>query len=336
MVNRSTTEAVRILQRFFRNSIAGSSRRRRRRTQNKILFILNPYDGDLNLADKGDRKLFVDGIKGIEESQRFDGKKEKFHDLLELIHQQFEQVSRLIEAFKISKEWTGTKPRGPSKVNNMLKTKGTDEWIITRHVDLIWANMPFYSADTKTPDYFNSFQTVPTKTEELNKFRNKRRFKRIMLEKQMWNSLTPKFQLELLTEKAKFKRSEDFDGVLLWYTLVNHMNPSAVISVGNVKDEIETAMMNKFEQNIKLFNLWFTDQRSIIVKEVGAAGYTEYLCCLFKTHITSTNTNFRALIKEQRKKWMMGELKAGHKSDGLMPYTLKLCNNQWALGKWDE
>ena len=75
---------------------------------------------------------------------------------------------------------------------------------------------------------------------------------------------------------------------------------------------------------------------SIIVKEVGAAGYTEYLCCLFKIHITSTNTNFRALIKEERKKWMMGELKAGYKSDGLMPYTLKLCNNQWALGKWDE
>eukprot|EP00957_Ditylum_brightwellii_P170582 12984390-Ditylum_brightwellii.AAC.1 len=77
-------------------------------------FILNPYDCDLNLADKDDRKLFADGIKGVEESQRFSRKKEKFHDFSKLICQRFIQV-RLIEAFKIAEGWTSANPRGPSK-----------------------------------------------------------------------------------------------------------------------------------------------------------------------------------------------------------------------------
>eukprot|EP00957_Ditylum_brightwellii_P096788 7371249-Ditylum_brightwellii.AAC.1 len=88
------------------------------------------------------------------------------------------------------------------------------------------------------------------------------------------------------------------------------------------------ATMSKFGQNIKLYKSWFTDQRSVIIKEVGTTGYMKYLCCLFKMHMTSTNANFRASIKDQRKKWMMGDLKAGYEYNNLMTYALKLYNNQ--------
>eukprot|EP00957_Ditylum_brightwellii_P186043 14164830-Ditylum_brightwellii.AAC.1 len=71
------------------------------------------------------------------------------------------------------------------------------------------------------------------------------------------------------------------------------------------------AMMSKFRQNIKLYNSWLMGQRSVIVKEVGVAGYTEYLHCHVKRYMMSINANFRASIKDQRKKWMIGDFKAG-------------------------
>eukprot|EP00957_Ditylum_brightwellii_P155016 11798871-Ditylum_brightwellii.AAC.1 len=147
-----------------------------------------------------------------------------------------------------------------------------DESTIKKHVDLVWASSIFGVGDTKTPDYLATFAEAPTTTDDLEEAKNKGRFKQVMLGKQTWNSLTPSFQLELLTEEAKFKRGKDFNIILLWHTLVNHVNPSTVFSVGNMKDKIEMATMSKFGQNIKLYNSWFTDQRSAIIKEVSAAG----------------------------------------------------------------
>eukprot|EP00957_Ditylum_brightwellii_P073448 5581620-Ditylum_brightwellii.AAC.1 len=42
------------------------------------------------------------------------------------------------------------------------------------------------------------------------------------------------------------------------------------------------------------------------------------------------------LIKDQRKKWMMGQLKAGYKYDDLISHALKLYNNQRALDEYEE
>eukprot|EP00957_Ditylum_brightwellii_P123097 9386083-Ditylum_brightwellii.AAC.1 len=78
------------------------------------------------------------------------------------------------------------------------------------------------------------------------------------------------------------------------------------------------ATMSKFGQNIKFYNSWCTDKRSIIVKKVGAAGYTDYLHCLFKMHMMPTNTNFKASVKDQREKWMVRELKKGYKYNDLI------------------
>eukprot|EP00957_Ditylum_brightwellii_P130008 9915511-Ditylum_brightwellii.AAC.1 len=50
----------------------------------------------------------------------------------------------------------------------------------------------------------------------------------------------------------------------------------------------------------------------------------------------TTSTEFRVSIKDQQKKWMMGELKIGYKYNNLMLYTLKLYNDQRALDKWDK
>ena len=52
-------------------------------------FLLNPYEADLNLNDKDDRKLFSEASKGLKEGNLFDGKRETFSTFSKLIVDHF-------------------------------------------------------------------------------------------------------------------------------------------------------------------------------------------------------------------------------------------------------
>eukprot|EP00957_Ditylum_brightwellii_P101981 7773006-Ditylum_brightwellii.AAC.1 len=148
-----------------------------------------------------------------------------------------------------------------------------------------------------------------------------------MFGKMLWNSITPKYQLELLTKESLFIREGNHDGLLLWYHIVERVNSLTEVTVANLKDEIAGETLNNFGHNIKKFNLWFKDKRTMIVKEIGAAGYTEYTCCLFKTYLSSTNTKFLRGIKDEQKKWMLEKRSTTYCHSDLMDLTLKLYNN---------
>ena len=47
--------------------------------------MLNPYDADLDLTDKEDRKMFTEGCKGVSEKDIFDGKKQNYSNFVKLI-----------------------------------------------------------------------------------------------------------------------------------------------------------------------------------------------------------------------------------------------------------
>eukprot|EP00957_Ditylum_brightwellii_P107987 8237773-Ditylum_brightwellii.AAC.1 len=113
----------------------------------------------------------------------------------------------------------------------------------------------------------------------------------------------------MLMDKVKFKRGNNYDGVLLWKHLINNVNPLTCMLVSNLKDKLELASLDNFDQDIKKFNTWFTNKRSKIVKEVGKDGYTKYLRCLFKACKTAKDNEFITTIVEERCKWMLGRLK---------------------------
>eukprot|EP00957_Ditylum_brightwellii_P189456 14420800-Ditylum_brightwellii.AAC.1 len=139
----------------------------------------------------------------------------------------------------------------------------------------------------------------------------------------------------MLTDKKKFKRGNNHDRILLWKHLINHVDPSTCVSVSNLKDELESAFCDDFDQDIKKFNTWFTNKRSKIVKEVGTDGYTEYLRCLFKVYKTAKDKVCIATIVEERHKWMLGRLKDKYRHSDIMELATKMYNNQKALGEWN-
>eukprot|EP00957_Ditylum_brightwellii_P143815 10958528-Ditylum_brightwellii.AAC.2 len=67
-----------------------------------------------------------------------------------------------------------------------------------------------------TPKYFKFFSTKPTDHSTVTAPRNQQRLKHVMLCKLLWNSLKPKFQLEMLTEESQFEKVDNYDGMLLW------------------------------------------------------------------------------------------------------------------------
>eukprot|EP00957_Ditylum_brightwellii_P112698 8590695-Ditylum_brightwellii.AAC.1 len=87
------------------------------------------------------------------------------------------------------------------------------------------------------------------------------------------------------------------------------MKPLTCVSVSNLKDELESILLDNFDQDVKKFNTWFTNKRSEIANQVGTYGYTDYLRCLFKAYKTANDKEFIATIVEERCKWMLGRLK---------------------------
>ena len=72
----------------------------------------------------------------------------------------------------------------------------------------------------------------------------------------------------------------------------------------------------------------------MIVREAGKEGYTEYEWRLFKTYRTAENEEFLTSINAKRRDWMMGKQVKGYNYASIQSFSLKIFNNQVALGEW--
>ena len=241
-----------------------------------------------------------------------------------------------MEVFDVVTKWEdGSTPKNAEITQNIFENQGLAHEIITRQVDLVWAKTKHGSGDEATPKYFKKFETKPADDAELSEARNQRLLKHVMLGRLLWNSMSPSFQLELLAEKDKFRRENEYEGLLLWHQIIKAVNPSTKLSVGNLKEELEGADLKDFEYNIKKFNTWFNDKRSMIIREAGTEGYSEYERCLFKTYRTARNKEFLDAINTERRNWMMGTQAKEYNHTDIQSFALKMYNNQTALREWE-
>eukprot|EP00957_Ditylum_brightwellii_P208060 15355667-Ditylum_brightwellii.AAC.1 len=206
-------------------------------------FILNPYDNALDLSDKDDRKLSKTRYKGLESAQRFDGRKESFNNFAKVVSHQIKKV-RLTEALEIATDWDAlmVAPRLPKMIVNIFKKKEVSKDTLKAHMDLVWANMGYGGVTGETPNYFKA--KIPTDTPALNVLRNQRKLKHVMLGNMIWDSPTSNFQIELMAKQASFKQGNNFDDILLWYHIVNQVNPLTKAAIRNLKDKLESAKLD--------------------------------------------------------------------------------------------
>ena len=292
-------------------------------------FLLNPYDGDLDLTNKDDRKLFQDACKGLEKENLFDGKKQNFQDFAKLLEVGLKKT-RVMEALAICTEWDETAsaeedrklPTAGGTVDSFKSKQVTPEQV-RAHSELVWGTTAFGSA---TPKYFKSFIQPPTTTEELEKERNKRRLKHVMLGWKLWNSLTASFQIDIMGGKTEYERNDECDGPLLWDYIRRRVNPSTTVGASKLKDEIESKKLADFDHDVIRYNTWFCDTREEIMKEEGE-GFSEYLRSLFRAYQSSDNQEFLDAIAEEKRRWTQGRLQSNYSYLELMELGRLTYNN---------
>eukprot|EP00957_Ditylum_brightwellii_P204001 15337167-Ditylum_brightwellii.AAC.1 len=239
-----------------------------------------------------------------------------------------------MEVLDVAVVWDVTTPtlQNPSEVSNIFESQGITRAQVKAHVNLIWATTTHRGAAKKTPNYFKTFGMLPMDVVAL---RNQEKLRQVMFVKMLWNSLDPKYQLKLLTKESLFTNEGNHNGLLLWHHIVERVNLSTKVTVANLKDKIEGATLDDFRHDIKRFNLWFIDKRTMIVKEIRTEGYTKYTCCLFKTYLSLTDVKFLRGIKDKQKEWILVKQNTMHGHADLMDLALKLYNNQKVLGEWN-
>ena len=300
-------------------------------------FLLNPYDGNLDLSDKGDRKLYADACKGLPESNRFDGKRENYKNFVKLIEKDFKKT-RVMEVLEIGVEWDSDAqtPEGKrtlkegGSVNIFQSNRATRDQVVS-HCDRVWSNSA-YGDDT--PTYYRRFKTTPTDSNELEKERNRTRLKHVMMGSKLWDSFTPEFKIEIMGNREEFERGEETDGPLLWDFVRRRINPSTTVGASRLKDEIETKTLDDFDHDVVKFNSWFCDTRDLIIREEGDK-YDEYLRSLFRAYQVSNQEELRETIAAQKRKWVHGEVKPGYHFRDLMEVARVTYNNMVEDRSWN-
>ena len=297
-------------------------------------FILNPYNQELDLTKKDHLRLYIDGYAGLREGVKFNGKSENYPSFVKLIGKRMEEI-RVKECLQIATEWetSGTNPEFlvEARILNLFDTNGATKAQINHHVGLIWADTDKDQTD-KLPIMVD---TKLRDNAELDKIRNFLRLKHAMFGSLLWNSLTSSFQLEIVRQdQENFREGNEYDGVKLWYFIRAHVNPTTTIGASGFKDEIESATMSIFKDDVKAYNTWFDDKRKAIIKEEGEGKYNEYIQSVFRTYLTLKNTEFVDTIKAKKREWSNGRKPDTYSYRDVMKLARTTFNNLNAEKGW--
>ena len=331
METRSAKErrlAATLIQEIFRTN------RRTIPISTMTAFFLNPYSQVLNLSYKSHLKLYSDGCKGLDKELKFDGKRENFNDFVKLISQKMSS-RKVRECFNIATEWetTGTVPEQPETFKDIFANSesATDE--MKEHCNRIWSTEDITHVNSSK--LTKKVATKPTNKAELDVIRNELKLKHAMLGAMIWDSLTAKYQLELVGDEDEYKVGDEFDGVKLWSHISKSVNPSTTIGAATFKDSIESKKLSDFEgHNVKKYSIWFKDMRAKIISLEGKH-YNEYVRCLFKALLTSTNQEFLDTMKAEKRLWIQGKQKADYSYKDVLDAAETSYNNIDAENLWN-
>ena len=271
-------------------------------------FKTNPYDRLLDLDKASDLKLYNKAVEGLEKEDKFDGKKANFDKFQKLIGKSFRDV-KVMEALLIPTKWDVNNADPEAKklvlmeVDAFKTNKVTEEQVAVKS-ELVWATT---THGANTPRYFKQLAIVPTNNAELTMARNMMQMKHIIMGKKIWDSLTSKFQIDIIGSEHKYTLNEEIDGPMLWCFIKRYCKPSTKVGAAKLKGMIEKAKISDHKGDVKAFNTWFESTRDAIIAEEGK-GYNEYTRMPFQAYLTSSNAEFVIAIKEEERRWIQDKL----------------------------
>ena len=181
---------------------------------------------------------------------------------------------------------------------DLFATNRLTELQVETASDLIWSNSKL-DATTK---FFKVFETDPADDAELADARKGLKFKVNTFRLILWNSLSAKYKIELLSDKTKLKNGREMCALKLWSYIKRTVNPGTAVGAKALKDKLESKKMSEFGHDVSKYNQWLKETRAAIIQDEGAGLYNEYTKCVFKTYMTCNNAEFFEMVKSEKRR----------------------------------
>ena len=114
-----------------------------------MAFCINPYDVTLDLRNKDDRKIYLDGCKGLDKDDLFDGSKEKYKDFVKLMKKPMEDV-RVMKCLIVPTKWDENNAIDKEKKRvlpgdsiQIFDQRSASKEQVRTYVDLFWEDTAF-------------------------------------------------------------------------------------------------------------------------------------------------------------------------------------------------
>ena len=122
----------------------------------------------------------------------------------------------------------------------------------------------------------------------------------------------------------------------LWYYICFNVNPSTTTGASGFKEDIETAILSDFGNDVKAFNTWFCDKRDAIIKEEGEGKYNKYTRSIFRTYLMAENEEFVDTIKSEKREWTLGKKPTTYTHKDVLKLATTTFNNISAEKAWKK
>ena len=103
----------------------------------------------------------------------------------------------------------------------------------------------------------------------------------------------------------------------------------------NPSTKVGAFSLEKFGYDIKAYNIWLSHTRKEIIRQEGTVKYNEYIRYMFKTYLSSKNSEFNETMKAIKRNWTQDLLDKHYSHTDLMSTATKTYNNIVADGGWE-
>jgi len=141
---RKIAVAGRFIARALQGRIRTRIAERGIRLRATMSFILNPFQSDIDLSNKEDKKLFEKGCEGLAKEDKFDGKREKYTTFMKLMKVAIKGV-KLMDTLVLGTTYDTavTAPRPPKTSVNLFDTYAVTDAEVGAHCNLVWLESNF-------------------------------------------------------------------------------------------------------------------------------------------------------------------------------------------------
>ena len=138
---RRIAVAVHLIARDLQDRIRTGIAARERRLRAMMAFILNPFQANIYLTNKEDKKLFEKGCEVLAKEDKFNRKRKKYVTFMKLLKVAIEGV-KLMDTLVLGTTYddTAAVPRPPKTLVNLFDTNSVTDEEVGAQCNLVWSD----------------------------------------------------------------------------------------------------------------------------------------------------------------------------------------------------